>query len=117
MLFKEEKLYSYWGYESLSGDNYANGDEKDLMNEGSTSRLYSFNIYLKSDVIYYSRSYKKILLIFADGLPIVNVIFIIFKMITKILKISSGNKKLTELLFEIILLFSVFDLSALEVFK
>ena len=100
MLFKEEKLYSYWGYESLSGDNYANGDEKDLMNEGSTSRLYSFNIYLKSDVIYYSRSYKKILLIFADGLPIVNVIFIIFKMIAKILKISSGNKKLTELLFE-----------------
>ena len=70
------------------------------MNEGSTSRLYSFNIYLKSEVVYYNRYYKKIYLIFADGLPIVNVIFVIFEIIAKIFKVSSGNKKLTELLFE-----------------
>ena len=31
---------------SKSGDNYATGDVKDLMNEGSSSRLYSFNIYV-----------------------------------------------------------------------
>jgi hypothetical protein len=70
------------------------------MNEGSTSRLYSFNIYLNSDIIYYNRSYKKLLLIIADGLPIVNVIIIFFKTLAKIFKISSGNKKMTELLFE-----------------
>jgi len=29
-------------------------------NEGSNSRLYSFNIYLNSDIICYNRSYKKI---------------------------------------------------------
>ena len=85
---------------SLNGDSYSTGNETDLMNEGSTSRLYSFNIYLKSDIIYYNRSYKKIFLIIANGLPIVNVVFTIFKIITKIFKISSGNKKLTELLFE-----------------
>ena len=39
-------------------------------------------------------------LIIANGLPLVNIIFIIFKVIAKIFKISSGNKKLTELLFE-----------------
>ena len=97
---KNEKLYSYWGSVSLSGDSYATGNETDLMNEGSTSRLYSFNIYLKSDIIYYNRTFKKFYLVIANGLPIVNIVFIIFKVITKIFKISSGNKKLTELLFE-----------------
>ena len=97
---KDEKTYSHWSSNSLNGDSYSTGDKRDLMNEGSSSKFYSFNIYLKSDVVYYNRSYKKLLLIIADGLPIVNVIFIIFKLFTKIVKISSGNKKLTELLFE-----------------
>ena len=99
-VFKKEKIQSHWGYVSLKGDSYAIGNKKDLMNEGSSSRFYSFNIYLKSDVVYYSRSYKKLFLIIADGLPIVNVIFMIFKLFTKIIKISSRNKKNTELLFE-----------------
>ena len=99
-IIKQENIYKHWGYLSLSGDSYATGDQRDLMNEGSSSRLYSFNIYLKSDIVYYNRSYKKIFLILADGLPIVNIIFVIFKLIAKVFKISSGNKKLTELLFE-----------------
>jgi DNA-binding protein H-NS len=85
---------------SLSGDNYANGEGKDLMNEGSFSRLYSFNIYLNFDVIYYHRYYKKLFFIIADGLPFVTGIFSICEIIAKILKISSENEKLIELLFE-----------------
>ena len=73
---KDEKIYSNWGCESLNGDSYATGNKRDLMNEGSTSRLYSFNIYLKSEVVYFNRSYKKMYIIFAEGLPIVNIIFI-----------------------------------------
>ena len=99
-IIKKEKTFSHWGYISLSGDSYATGNKRDLMNEGSSSRFYSFNIYIKYDTVYYNRSYKKLYLIIADGLPIVNVIFISFKIIAKIFKISSGNKKLTELLFE-----------------
>jgi len=76
LLYKNEKLYSFWGTYSLEGDNYATGNTKDLMNEGSTSRLYSFNIYLKSNVVYYNRSYKKLSLIIAEGLPIENIIFL-----------------------------------------
>ena len=99
-VIKNEKTYSYWGYMHLSGDNYANGDEKDIMNEGSSSRLYSFNLYLSTDVVFYNRYYKKILSILANGLPIINSIFGIFKLIAKFFKISSQNQKLTELLFE-----------------
>ena len=99
-VIRKESSSSHWGQVSLNGDSYATGHKRDLMNEGSSSRFYSFNIYLKSDVVYYNRSYKKLFLIFTDGLPIVNVIFIIFKLIAKVFKVSSGNKKLTELLFE-----------------
>ena len=98
--FKMIKNYTYWGCTSLLGDSYTTGGKNDLMNEGSSSRLYSLNIYLKDDIIYYNRTYKKIFLIIADRLPIVNIVCIFFSIIAKIFKVSSGNKKLTELLFE-----------------
>ena len=94
------KSYSYWGIFSLNGDSYSIGNKRDLMNEGSTSRFYSFNIYIKNEIVYYNRSYKKIFLIIANGLPIVNIIINCFKCFVKAIKISSGNRKLTELLFE-----------------
>ena len=94
------KSYSYWGISSLNGDSYSIGNKRDLMNEGSTSRFYSFNIYIKNEIVYYNRSYKKIFLIIANGLPIVNIIINFFECFVKSIKISSGNRKLTELLFE-----------------
>ena len=97
---KKEKIYAFWGSSSLSGDCYATGDKRDLMNEGSSSRLYSLNIYLNSDIVCYNRSYKKLFLIIANRFPIINVVCIFFSFIAKVFKVSSGNKKLTELLFE-----------------
>ena len=70
------------------------------MNEGSSSRLYSFNIYINFEKVVYHRYYKNLFLVLADGLPIVYIVFNFFKFIAKIFKIASGNKKLTELLFE-----------------
>ena len=96
---KDLKNSSFWGQSSLLGDSYTSGEEKDLMNEGSSSRLYSFNIYLNSDIICYNRSYKKVMIIIAESLPIMNVIFVILGGLDKLFKISSGNRKLTELLF------------------
>ena len=42
---KNEHIYSRWGSASLNGDSYATGNKRDLMNEGSTSRFYSFIIF------------------------------------------------------------------------
>ena len=94
------KTYSYWGIVSLNGDSYTIGNKRDLMNEGSTSRFYSFNIYIQNEIINYNRSYKKLFLIISDGLPIINIIFVFFECFVKAIKISSQNRKLTELLFE-----------------
>ena len=100
IITKDEKIFSYWGCESITFDYYVNGDKTDLIGEGSTSRLYSFNIYLIPEIIYYNRTYKKLFLIIVEGLPIIYIVFHLFKFIVKSFKISSGNKKLTELLFE-----------------
>ena len=70
------------------------------MNEGSSSRLYSFNIFINPEVVYYNRSYKKLFIIIANGLTNVSAVFTILRFIGKLLGSSFGNKKLTELLFE-----------------
>ena len=97
---KNEHISSFWGCESFNGDSYTTGIQRDLMDEGSTSRLYSFNIYLNYEVVYFHRYYKNIFLLIIEGLPLIYIIFTFFKFIAKSLKISVGNKKLTELLFE-----------------
>jgi hypothetical protein len=99
-LLKKEYNSSYWGLNSISGDTYYTGDKEDLMNEGSNSRTYSFNIYLEPGVIQYTRYYKKIFTIFSDFFPVAYIIFVIMKNISKIFKKAEFNKKLIELLFE-----------------
>ena len=94
------KNSSYWGFSSVIGDNYYNGKQKELINEGSTSKIYSLNLYLEPGIIHYKRSYKKIYQSISEWSPIIYIIFILFKNIAKITKTAEGNKKLFELLFE-----------------
>ena len=91
---------SYWGFSTINGDSYTINGKKDLIKEGSTSRSYSLNIYLQPGIIYYERKYKKIIQIITEELPIMFVVFKIFKNIAKIFKVSEENKKFFELLFE-----------------
>ena len=90
---------SYWGYSLLEGDSYTISNKRDLINERSTSRIYSLNLYLESGVILYSRKYKKIFSLIGEGLPIIMVIFFIFKKIANVFKFAEENKKIIELLF------------------
>ena len=96
----KETNHSYWGLNTLKEDSYFNGDEKDLMNEGSNSRAYSLNIYLNPEIIHHKRHYKKLQFIISDFFPIAYIIFIIMKNISKIFKKAESNKKSIELLFE-----------------
>ena len=99
-ILKKEKNHSYWGINSINGDTYFRGNENDLMNEGSNSRAYSFNIYLEPGIIHYKRNYKKILIIFSDFYPVAYIIFVIMKNISKLFKKVENNKIMVELLFE-----------------
>ena len=95
-----EENNSYWGLNAFNGDTYFNGKEKDLINEGSNSRAYSFNIYLEPGIILYKRYYKKIYTIISDFFPIAYVIFIVMKNISKLFKNTETNRRMIELLFE-----------------
>ena len=99
-ILKKEKNNSYWGINSINGDTYFSGNENDLMNEGSNSRAYSFNIYLEPGIVHYKRNYKKIYIIFSDFYPVAYIIFVIMKNISKLFKKAENNKKMIELLFE-----------------
>jgi hypothetical protein len=99
-IINKEFNNSYWGLNSINGDSYFSGNENDLMNEGSNSRVYSFNLYLEPGIIHYKRSYKKLYIIFSDFFPVAYIIFIIMKNIAKLFKKVENNKKMIELLFE-----------------
>ena len=99
-LIKKENNNSYWGLNSINDDTYFNGKERDLMNEWSSSRAYSFLIYLEPGIILHKRKYKKLYLIISDFFPFAYIIFIIMKNISKFFKKVESNKKMIELLFE-----------------
>ena len=99
-ILKNEINSSYWGLNSISGESYFNGEDQDLPNEGSNSRAYSFNVYLKPGIIHYKRQFKKIYTIFSDYYPVAYIIFIIMKSFSKFFKKVENNKKMIELLFE-----------------
>ena len=99
-ILKSEENNSYWGLNTFNGDTYFIGKEKDLINEGSNSRAYSFNIYLEPGIIHYKRYYKKIYTIISDFFPIAYIIFVIIKKISKLFKNVETNRRMIELLFE-----------------
>ena len=91
---------SYWALSSINGDYYATSIQKDLINDGSTSRFYSLNIYLEPDIILYERKYKKFFSILFENLPNTYIIFIVLENIVKLFKLAQENKLLVKLLFE-----------------
>ena len=99
-ILKRESNNSYWGLNSINGDTYFIGNNKDLLSKGSNSRPYSFNLYLEPGIIHYKRYYKKIYIIFSDFYPIAYIFFLVMKNISKIFKKAESNKKMIELLFE-----------------
>ena len=99
-ILKRESNNSYWGLNNKQGDSYFIGEGRDIMNEGSTSRAYSFNLYLEPGIIHYKRYYKKLHTIFSDFFPFAFIIFLIMKSISKFFKKVENNKKMVELLFE-----------------
>ena len=101
------KNYSYWGISDLYGDSYFLPTNKDLLAKSSSSRLYSLTINKDPGLVYYKRSYKKILSILSDIFPVLNIIYIIFQKITEKVKMSFIKRNLIELLFEKKLIFNM----------
>ena len=92
------KIYNYWGFSYINRDICYIQNENDKNKK--SSKLYTFNIFIESITIYYYRKYKNIFVILAQSLPLIELIHKILKYIAKVFKLSSINRKMTELLFE-----------------
>ena len=96
MFSHKEKKYSFWGISSINRDIYY----LENMKNGTTSKIYSFEIFIESNSIIYTRSYKDLFVILAQSLPLMALVYNLLKLIAKLFKSSSINRKMTELLFE-----------------
>ena len=52
-IISKNNNYSYWGISKIDGETHFSNTIKDLIYEGSTSRAYSINLYLDSQMVYY----------------------------------------------------------------
>ena len=100
IFIKDPKISSFWGVTQFYGDSYFFPNIPDPLIKETNSKLYSLIIYKDEGLIYYTRSYKKILAIFSDIFPVWNILFIIFKKLIKKIKESCLKKNLMGLLFE-----------------
>jgi hypothetical protein len=100
ILYTNNKNTSIWGMNSLYGDDYYMNYDSDSNDKNVSSRLYSLDIYMDQEMIYYKRSYKKIFLIISDFFPVLKFIMSILKKFTQHFKTSSSKRKLAGLLFE-----------------
>ena len=90
---------SYWGVSSIKTDYYYSS-KRDIFRYGSTSRLYSFKLYLDYGTVFSTRKYKKIYEIFSEVFPIMKAISIIFAFLSKLVSKLKLNKKLNEFIIE-----------------
>ena len=92
IFYHEERLYQSWECSSINKDFY-------LMNQ-KNSKVFSLEIYVEQSIVNYYRTYNNIIFILAECLPVIFLVYHILKLIAKIFKLASINRKMTELLFE-----------------
>ena len=86
MFSHKEKKYSFWGISSINRDIYY----LENMKNGTTSKIYSFEIFIESNSIIYTRSYKDLFVILAQSLPLMALVYNLLKLIAKLFKSSSN---------------------------
>ena len=99
-LFNNPHNVSYWGTDTIGGENYVTG-EKDILRKGSNSRLYSLKIYLNLGIIYYTRKYKKLYEMFSEIFPLIRSVTSFFSFLTEIINELYSTKKLNEFIIGI----------------
>ena len=92
LFHSNKKKYQHWEISKKNEDFY--------YNDNIEQKLFSLEIYVEQSNVYYNRKYNNILVILSNCLPFIWLVHNIAKLIAKIFKLSSINRKMTELLFE-----------------
>ena len=100
MLTTNYKNSSIWGASILYSDDYSLVNEFDSIANSDLKLAYSLDIFMDNGFIYYTRSYKKIILIISNVFPIFKFLLYFMKKFTQHAKMSSTKRKLAGLIFE-----------------
>ena len=100
MLTSNIKNSSCWGVSYLYGDDYYLPEKFDPVAKSNSNIIYSLNIYMDNGFVYYTRSYKKLILIISNVFPIFKFFLFFIKNFTQHVKMSLTKRKLASLIFE-----------------
>ena len=95
------KNSSIWGVSLLYSDDYSLVTGFDPIANTESKDAYSLDIFMDNGFIYYTRSYKKLILIISNVFPIFRLLLYFFKKFTQHVKMSSTKRNLAGLIFEI----------------
>ena len=98
LIFTEYKNISCWGTNIYYGDNYYNNFN--LLGTNNSSRIFSLDIYMDKGYIFYTRTYKKIFLIFSNMFPLFKLALFFINKFTQHIKMSVTKGRLAGLVFE-----------------
>jgi hypothetical protein len=101
MITTNYKNSSIWGASLLYSDDYSFAAGFDPIANTESKDAYSLDIFMDNGFIYYTRSYKKLILIISNAFPIFRLLLYFFKKFTQHIKMSSTKRKLAGLIFEI----------------
>ena len=96
------KNSSCWGISSQYGDDYYLTKEFDPISKDrlKLNKIYTMEIYMDEGLVYYKRSYKKIILIISNVFPIFRFVLYFIKKFTQHTKMSIIKRRLSGLIFE-----------------
>jgi hypothetical protein len=98
LLITRYKNYSCWGTRAISTDYYLSASY-DPLNKRKLSQIFTMEIYLDYGLVYYKRTYNKLLFIISNVFPIFRLALLFFKKITQHIKLSLTKRNLSGLIF------------------
>ena len=98
LIFTEYNNVSCWGTNIYYGDNYYNNFN--LLGTNNSSRIFSLDIYMDKGYILYTRTYKKIFLLFSNMFPLFKLALYFINKFTQHIKMSVTKRGLAGLVFE-----------------
>ena len=81
-LFSSNKNLSEWGVDVIRS-TYSFYNDSDLSTEGASSKIFEINLYTSMEKNYYTRYYMKVQNVIANMGSIINIIIIIFNIISQ----------------------------------
>ena len=99
-IFEDEKQSKFWGLDKIDSDTYIrSSDGNDFITDFSSSKIYSFVIYVSRNSKIFTRKYTKILDELGNIMSIINAIFTIFKFFSQLFTEAYQDREIVANIF------------------